>query len=344
MYRLIKRGILFLMIVIPAYVGTIFIVTNFIPAGVRVLIGRVANVNFGGMKPGGTTYLSNKGMAEIDSLDILFLGSSHAYRTFDTRIYSELGLKTYNLGSPSQTPVNSYLLLKHYLPQKHIKKVVFEAYWRMFSISSTESAFDLIVNMPPDFSRLPVIAHNKNLNVLSYYLSWLLNVNRIDYNSIKPIVSPMNQFVGGGFVEKLRSDYQPDFPPGMSLKMEAQEVQFKYFEKIIKLLSENDIELIVTFQPVSQQLLDMSIGDEKLIQRIEENVAEHNLPLIEFMDVDSLRSTEFYVDENHLNNRGVRAFNQLFIQQLIESGAIPPISSGTGYSQSGNTPEISGIF
>ena len=49
-----------------------------------------------------------------ENLDILFIGSSHAYRTFDPRFFNSMGLRTFNLGSTAQTPLNTYYLLKIY--------------------------------------------------------------------------------------------------------------------------------------------------------------------------------------------------------------------------------------
>ena len=60
------------------------------------------------------------------NVDVLFLGSSTAYRGFDTEFFREQGLKTFNLGSSSQTPTQPHLLLKKYLDGLHPKLVVYE--------------------------------------------------------------------------------------------------------------------------------------------------------------------------------------------------------------------------
>ena len=39
--------------------------------------------------------------------DVLFLGSSHAYRTFDPRLFAERDIEVVNLGSSIQTPLQS---------------------------------------------------------------------------------------------------------------------------------------------------------------------------------------------------------------------------------------------
>ncbi|HET6226834.1 MAG TPA: hypothetical protein VFF27_11185, partial [Bacteroidia bacterium] len=50
-------------------------------------------------------------------VDLLFLGSSHASKGFDNRLFEKSYCKTsFNLGSGLQTPQNSFYILKQYAP------------------------------------------------------------------------------------------------------------------------------------------------------------------------------------------------------------------------------------
>lgn len=49
---------------------------------------------------------------KIKNPDILILGSSHAYRGFDTRVFSNAGIHAFNFGSSSQTPINTQVIFK----------------------------------------------------------------------------------------------------------------------------------------------------------------------------------------------------------------------------------------
>lgn len=90
----------------------------------------------------------------LDSIDILFLGSSHAYRGFDPRIFGDAGYTVFNLGSSAQTPEQTLVLLRKYLPQLHPNMVIFEVYPATFANSGVESSLDLISNSRPDFLTL----------------------------------------------------------------------------------------------------------------------------------------------------------------------------------------------
>lgn len=68
-----------------------------------------------------------------DSLDILFLGSSHAYRGIDpSLIDSLLETKTFNLGSSGQTPLTTYHVLKNAVRHVYPKMVVIDLYFHAF--------------------------------------------------------------------------------------------------------------------------------------------------------------------------------------------------------------------
>lgn len=62
-----------------------------------------------------------------NSLDVLFLGTSHVREAFiPQKLYDNYGITSYNLGSSDQPPVLSYYWLKEALKTQHPKVVVFD--------------------------------------------------------------------------------------------------------------------------------------------------------------------------------------------------------------------------
>ena len=55
-------------------------------------------------------------------------------------------LKTFNLGSSSQTPIQTKMLLDEHLDRLNPKLVVFEVYPVVFQLEGVESALDFIAN------------------------------------------------------------------------------------------------------------------------------------------------------------------------------------------------------
>lgn len=70
-----------------------------------------------------------EGMYDLkkDTLDVLFLGSSHGYNSYDPQhLYDVYKLRSYNLSTSRQGPIASYYWLKEVLKTQSPKAVVFE--------------------------------------------------------------------------------------------------------------------------------------------------------------------------------------------------------------------------
>nr|MCR5792964.1 hypothetical protein [Lachnospiraceae bacterium] len=64
-----------------------------------------------------------------DTIDVLVVGSSHAYRSINPQVwYSEHGTSGYVIGTPTQAVWNSYYLAKEVLKTQHPKVIMLEAY------------------------------------------------------------------------------------------------------------------------------------------------------------------------------------------------------------------------
>ena len=65
-----------------------------------------------------------------DSLDVLFLGSSHLYYGVQPNVlWREYGIAAYDMGSAEQTVASSYFLLKEALAYQKPEVVVLETYY-----------------------------------------------------------------------------------------------------------------------------------------------------------------------------------------------------------------------
>ncbi len=94
-----------------------------------------------------------------DSLDLLFIGSSHSYCTFDPEIIDqELNINSYQLGMPSQLPDASYYTLREALRSQSPKTVVMEVYWEIlnlgFEMKQVDALFRVMKNNPLKWSMI----------------------------------------------------------------------------------------------------------------------------------------------------------------------------------------------
>ncbi len=104
------------------------------------------------------------------NVDVLFLGSSIAYRGFDTEKFNMHGLKSFNLGSSAQTPMQTNVLLQRYYSRLNPKLVIYEVYPPAFSWDGVESSIDLISYDHNDVNSLRMGMKTMNISVINTIL------------------------------------------------------------------------------------------------------------------------------------------------------------------------------
>lgn len=71
-------------------------------------------------------------MYEQENIDVLFVGSSHCYRSFIPAIFDEeLGKNTFNIGTSSQSLDGSYMIIKEAAKYNDIKHIYLELYYNV---------------------------------------------------------------------------------------------------------------------------------------------------------------------------------------------------------------------
>lgn len=244
----------------------------------------------------------------VNNIDILFLGSSHAYRGFDTRIFSENGFKSFNLGSSAQTPVQTKCLLSRYIDQLNPKLVIYEVYPETFTLDGVESSFDIIASDKNDFQSLKMalkINNIKTYNTLIYGLSRdLLNSNK---SYFEPSLKGEDTYVNGGFVEKKIRNYKPEI-------FEAKEIniidyQIDTFTEIVRMLNDKKIELILVFAPIPQ-VNYVSYQNSVYFDSVMVKYATY----YNFNELLTLNDSLHFYDSHHLNQDGVEIFNRELIK------------------------------
>jgi len=111
----------------------------------------------------GHTFTRMKDAAKTKDIDVLIVGSSHAYRGIDPRIFEKEGITAFNLGSSSQTPINTKALLHQYLDKIEPKMVLYEAYAGTLTIDGVESSLDLLSNNKIDINAINMADEIHNL-------------------------------------------------------------------------------------------------------------------------------------------------------------------------------------
>ncbi|MES2554818.1 MAG: hypothetical protein V4604_01640 [Bacteroidota bacterium] len=253
-------------------------------------------------------------------VDVLFLGASTCYRGFDTRYFESKGLTSFNLGSSSQTPINTNLLLKRYLQQIKPKLVVYEVYPETFQIDGVESTLDITANDQLDGYSAQMVFKTLNAKTLNTYIyaSYLQFAGKNTTNR-QPKQRETDTYIDrNGFVERELTcfkylTYKKEVKNGKVIKKEwiIRPNQQAAFEATIALLKSEKIPYVLVRAPITSRLNDSYDNNAEFDAYIQQHGRYYNFnKRLQLND-----SLDFY-DAVHLNQRGVTIFNEALYQKL----------------------------
>lgn len=244
-------------------------------------------------------------------VDILFLGSSHAYRGFDPRNFKNLS--TFNLGSSQQTPIQTKLLLERYLDSINPKLVIYEVYPGTFAADGVEASLDLISNDKNDFKSLELAVKMNNFktyNTLLYaYFSDLLGIHR---KFREPRIKSEDTYIPGGYVESLNRHFK--FEHYSPREWGFKDDQVQAFNTNIALLKRKNIRTILVFAPITTRLYKAHTNNDYVDSMI--RLKYQDLEYYNFNKLLQLNDSLDFYDSHHLNRSGVKRFNEKLLEVL----------------------------
>lgn len=281
------------------------------------LLGDLGWVRTGRTQMGGSGHLNMrvKDIHNYHDVDVLFLGSSHCYRTFDTRFYRSKGLSCFNLGSSNQTPMQTYVLLRQYLDSLNPQLVVFEVHPDIMDHDGVESAVDVLANVPlsRDAIRMAWTSRNmKEINTCLYSLYSQKVCHRLE-RFHEDSVSGTSVYVPGGFVYNTHKCFEVKHYPHTALSIKA--AQMEALKRCIALFEERGIRyLLVEVQDAEQ--LRTTIVNHPWFERQMSALGPYYYEVLPLVDVRHFENSQ------HLWGDGVRFFNRWFYNDVLLSDYI----------------------
>jgi hypothetical protein len=255
---------------------------------------------------GGVAYTKFREWDPSRRWDAVVIGSSHAYRGYDPRVFKARGYEVFNLGSTAQTPLSSYVVLKHYVLRATTKLVILDLYENAMDQDGMESVSDLTQNIPSNAAALELAADLRDLRSIN-----MLTL-RMMTRSDTAVYSDAN-YKGRGFAVKPDSIRKPvRYDVGRPLRLHERQLQ--RFADCLDLCHERGIPVVLSthFYPYQSD----HARHAAFVQAIDSIIAGRDVTYYDLAYAHKLSDTDHFCDHNHLNEAGVRIFTDRLIDSL----------------------------
>lgn len=285
-----------------------------------------------------------------NSVDVLFIGSSHARFAFNTDIFDEkLNTNSFNLSSSDQTPVVGYYALKEALKYQKPKVVVYEAYWRKFGTDDNTTPayfiYDYIKHPGVKLSILASLSSDKNFypfleEALSksykYRISFTVILKDLvkgklaanQYYNLKNVTGPINygdySYEAKGYFSSnlvVSDDTLRNENSFMDVSFSWDDKQLKYFKKTLELCDENNIKVLIVTAPLPLQSILYTKDYQSYSEKISAVAGDYNCEYIDYNLInkeENLFPDDCFMDTNHLNSYGASLFDEILTPKLKE--------------------------
>jgi|GEM_PF-777146 len=317
MKRLIVQGLKFFAVTLALYLLVFFALTHARFQG-KALIHRTSDYY---QWKGGVAYSKFQEWDPEARWDAIVIGSSHAYRGYDPRVFAERGYRMFNLGSSGQTPLSTHALLDHYVTRQRTGLVIMDLYEGAFTQDGLESVSDLTQNMSSDAAAAQLAASFRDLRSINLFTLRMMN------KSGAPMYADPDYKVAG-FAVRADSLHAPiNYDVGLALKLDER--QKASFARCLDLCAERDLRLVLVthFYPHRSD----KARHAAFAAFVDSVITLHNagaerparVEWYDFAYAHDASDVDHFSDHNHLNAAGARIFNTLLIDSLVSAGHLP---------------------
>ncbi len=248
---------------------------------------------------------------EKDTVDVLFLGSSHAFENINTgTLWDEYGMSSYVLGGAIQPMWNTYAYLKEALKTQHPKLIVLEAYCTILADEYNDDGRIILNNFGLHLSPNKVEALMESVPperwsefFLEYtqYHSRYRELSESDFlpDQGNPLFRDWKGFASNLNTEPLA--YQDI--TGVKEADPLTEKTETWYRKVIELILEKEIPLAVIISPYP----GIAEDEQRKFNTAEKIAAEYDVPFMNFNFHTKEIGLDYSVDAgdiSHLNYRG----------------------------------------
>lgn len=299
MKLMIRNSLKVLLAAFAIYAAVIFIFSNVQLIDRRMSLFFVPNLQRNG---GQELQMMRDLTSNQTKYDAIVLGSSHAYRGYDPRIFEQAGVSVFNAGTSAQNAKGSLVLYNEYLRDR-ADVFILDVYDPVFELEGTESNMRLIQNVPTNAAALALVKQEVKMYTLNALAVRLASLNLKDE-------APNNDYIKNGFCEKKGILYAVE-PLNDSI-FDANEEMFVAFETMIKQMQSDGKRIVLCSHP-----LPASAGlhnyHDKFLQRFSPLIERLGVPYTDLTYYTEGFGINEFADLSHLNQQGVVLYNRLLL-------------------------------
>lgn len=269
-----------------------------------------------------------------EDLDILVLGSSHAYRGYVPEILeARLGLDgLFNFGSSGQTPKTGYFILEEVLQKHRPKVVIMDVFVMVFTedISNTNGRINLTAMQrgegrskffqegfsPAQKLELSLFPSYTYRGYLEFKIKKLLGMNYLGREK--------GNYEGRGFVSNTDTLSYEALKYINATAVPIEKLDFitdeslMYLEKIKNRCVEVDIPLVMMVAPIPQLSAQTAGVYEEAYELFQGLAEDWNVPYYDFIEhpIPDLKDEAHFFDDHHLNRAGAMIYSERVAEVL----------------------------
>lgn len=313
--KLLREGLKFMSMTAVLY-SAVFIVLCHIPIEGYPLIYRTSPYY---RFKGGVSWHAFQEFRPKEHYNIIILGSSIAYRGYDTRVFEERGARAFVLGSMAQTPLNAYHLLRDQLVLDAPDMVIMDVFGTPFEEDGFEGTAELILNVGSHRAAAGMALAMRDIRMLN-----IIALRAVMKS--KPPVYFDQSYDQRGFAG--RHEKAPLLPgPAAERALRMLPMQERYFAECARFCEEHHIQLVL----VSAHAPHTSSRERQQVLHSFVDSAIHGTGARYFdLSFDhALSDTLHFYDHSHMNVEGARVFTHTLIDTL-RAAALMPRCEGHG--------------
>jgi hypothetical protein len=239
-----------------------------------------------------------------DNNSIFVIGSSHAYRGYDPRVFDKAGMKLFNMGTSGQNMKDSYTLLETNADK--IENLIVDVYPGVLQEVTEESTLMLIQNSDKNNTAFAILKNNVTINSINNVAARLCDL-------YPKALAYSEKYIANGYVQKdniLISDSSAvydAFKPGQN---------FQYLDSVLAFSLKNKINVCVASHPLKWNTAYKQYYNTTYLPVLRTILDKY--PTISFFDHTFLHSNSdsLFSDANHLNQSGVNLYNDHLIENI----------------------------